>query len=88
MCLTPDVPLVALAQTIVVWNLRNAFDRLARVEGGWLCGTTTKKPPWGGAREETKERSSARSTDQRVRLAGHLERKINGKNRNISLSLL
>lgn len=33
-CLTPDVPLVALAQTIVVWNLRNAFDRLARIDGG------------------------------------------------------
>lgn len=37
-CLTPDVPLVALAQTIVVWNLRNAFDRLARIDGRWVGG--------------------------------------------------
>lgn len=91
-CLTPDVPLVALAQTIVVWNLRNAFDRLARVDGGGggvegVCWTTTKQPPWGGAREEIEERSSARSTDQSVWLIGHFKRKINDKNKDINLSL-
>lgn len=78
-CLTPDVPLVTLAQTIVVWNLRNAFDRLARVNRGWLCETTTKKPPWAGAREMTEGRSRARRTDQRVSPMGHFNRKISDK---------
>lgn len=55
-------------------------------EGG-CCWMTTKQPPWGGAREETEERSSARSTDQSVWLIGHFKRIINDKNEDINLSL-
>lgn len=65
---------------LIVW--------LASTVGGGVCWTTTKQPPWGGAREETEERSSSRSIDQSVWLIGHFKRKINDQNKDINLDSL